>query len=81
MSRLDIETPDPLSQVELFEPLLKQHSEHLPLNLMLGLALIRVNRTEEGMKLLQSTLSVILARPKLGMHGLRACSSLLRRTS
>jgi tetratricopeptide (TPR) repeat protein len=56
MSRLDIETPDPLSQVELFEPLIKQHSEHLPLNLMLGLALIRVNRTEEGIKLLQSTL-------------------------
>ena len=39
MSRLDIETPDPLSQVELFEPLVKRHPEHLPLNLMLGQAL------------------------------------------
>ena len=56
MSRLDIETPDPLSQVELFEPLVKAHPEHVPLNLMLALALVRVNRTEEGIRLLQCTL-------------------------
>jgi tetratricopeptide (TPR) repeat protein len=56
MSRLDIETPDPLSQVELFEPLVRQHPEHLALNLMLGLALTRVNRSEEGLKLLEEAL-------------------------
>ena len=56
MSRLDIETPDPLSQVELFEPLVKQNPDHLPLNLMLGQALIRVNRSDDGLKLLEDTL-------------------------
>jgi tetratricopeptide (TPR) repeat protein len=56
MSRLDIETPDPLSQVELFEPLVKQHPEHLPLTLMMGQAMIRVNRSEEGLKLLEDAL-------------------------
>ena len=56
MCRLDIEVPDPVSQVELFEPLVRQHPEHLPLNIMLGLALIRVNRSEEGLKLLEDSL-------------------------
>ena len=36
MSRLDIETPDPLSQVLLFEPLVKEHPEHLPLCITVG---------------------------------------------
>jgi tetratricopeptide (TPR) repeat protein len=56
MSRIDIETPDPLSQVELFEPLAKQHPECLAICLRLGLALIRVNRTEDGVQLLQAAL-------------------------
>ena len=64
MSRLDIEAPDPLSQVELFEPLVKQHPEHIPLNLMLGLALIRVNRSDEGLELLESTLRHDSASPE-----------------
>jgi tetratricopeptide (TPR) repeat protein len=53
MSRLDIETPDPVSQVPLFEPLVKQHPENLPLAITLGLALIRVNRGDEGIEVLQ----------------------------
>jgi tetratricopeptide (TPR) repeat protein len=53
MSRLDIETVDPLSQVILFEPLVKKHPENLPLSLTLGLAMIRANRSEEGLKLLE----------------------------
>jgi len=56
MARIDVETPDPLSQVHLFEPLVKEHPEHLPLNLMLGVALIRINRTDEGLKLLEVAL-------------------------
>ena len=56
MSRLDIETPDPLSQVELFEPLVKVHPTHLPLSLTLGRALTRVNRAEEGLEVLNGAL-------------------------
>jgi tetratricopeptide (TPR) repeat protein len=56
MSRLDIETPDPLSQVELFEPLVKAHRTHLPLALTLGRALTRVNRAEEGLEVLNGAL-------------------------
>ena len=56
MSRLDIEAPDPLMQVLLFEPLVKEHPEHLPLSLTLGLALIRVNRSDEGLKILGEAL-------------------------
>jgi tetratricopeptide (TPR) repeat protein len=57
MSRLDIEAPDPLSQVPLFEPLVKQHPEILPLAVTLGLALIRVNRSDEGIQVLHEALS------------------------
>jgi tetratricopeptide (TPR) repeat protein len=56
MSRLDLETPDPLSQVLLFEPLVKSHPEHLPLALTHGKALIRVNRTEDGIQVLRDAL-------------------------
>jgi tetratricopeptide (TPR) repeat protein len=56
MSRLDIETPDPLSQVPLFEPLVRQHPENLPLSVTLGLALIRVNRGDEGIQVLHEAL-------------------------
>jgi len=57
MSRLDFETPDPLGQVELFESLVRQHPENLPLNLSLGLALVRVNRSDEGMEILHDALA------------------------
>jgi tetratricopeptide (TPR) repeat protein len=56
MTRIDLETPDPLSQVELFEPLVKVHPEDLPISLTLGLALIRVNRSSEGLDILEDTL-------------------------
>jgi tetratricopeptide (TPR) repeat protein len=56
MSRIDIETPDPLSQVELFQSLVREHPEHLPLCLSLGLSLIRVNRSSEGIELLKRSL-------------------------
>jgi len=55
MSRLDIEAPDPLSQVPLFEPIIMAHPENLPLSITVGLALIRVNRSEDGLKLLEGT--------------------------
>src|SRR5262249_31260265 len=57
MSRIDIETPDPLSQVPLFEPLVKQDPENLPLAVTVGLALIRVNRSDEGIGVLREALS------------------------
>jgi tetratricopeptide (TPR) repeat protein len=57
MCRLDIETPDPLSQALLFEPIVKEHPEHTPLCMTLGLALVRVNRSEEGLKILGETLA------------------------
>jgi tetratricopeptide (TPR) repeat protein len=56
MSRLDIKTPDPLSQVQFFEALVRKHPEHLPLNLMLGLALTRIDRCEEGLNVLEAAL-------------------------
>jgi tetratricopeptide (TPR) repeat protein len=56
MSRIDLETPDPLSQVELFKSLVGDHPEHFPLCLSLGLSLIRVNRTDEGIELLHRAL-------------------------
>jgi tetratricopeptide (TPR) repeat protein len=56
MSRIDIETPEPLSQVSLFEPLVKAHPELIPLSLTLGLALIRVNRSAEGLEVLDGAL-------------------------
>ena len=45
MSRLDIEAPDPLSQVPLFEPIVREHPENLPLSITVGLAMTRVNRS------------------------------------
>ncbi len=52
MSRLDIETPDPLSQIPLFEPLVQAHPENLPLSITLGLALTRSSRSDDGLKIL-----------------------------
>ena len=45
-----------MSQVPLFEPLVKQHPENLPLAVTLGLALIRVNRGDEGIEILHEAL-------------------------
>jgi tetratricopeptide (TPR) repeat protein len=56
MSRLDIETPEPLSQVQLFEPLIKEHPEILPLSLTVGVGLIRVNRSSDGLEMIEGTL-------------------------
>jgi len=56
MSRIDIEAADPLSQVQLFESLVKEHPENLPLSLTLGHALIRVNRSGDGLQVLEGTL-------------------------
>jgi tetratricopeptide (TPR) repeat protein len=56
MSRLDIKTPDPLSQVQFFERLVRKHPEHLLLNLMLGRALTRVGRCDEGLNVLEEAL-------------------------
>ncbi len=52
MSRLDIEAPDPLSQVPLFEPIVQAHPENLPLSITVGLAMTRVNRSDDGLKIL-----------------------------
>jgi len=57
MSRIDLETPDPLSQVQLFEPLVKEHPGNFPLSVTLGLALTRANRSEEGLQVLHDALS------------------------
>jgi tetratricopeptide (TPR) repeat protein len=57
MCRLDIETADPLSQVILFEPLVKAHPENLPLSLTLGQSMIRVNRSDEGLEILKNALA------------------------
>jgi tetratricopeptide (TPR) repeat protein len=56
MSRLDIEAPEALSQVQLFEPLVEGHPGNLPITLTLGLALVRVNRGEEGLEVLRDAL-------------------------
>jgi tetratricopeptide (TPR) repeat protein len=52
MCRLDIEAVDPLSQVPLFEPIVQEHPENLPLSITVGLALTRVNRSDDGLKIL-----------------------------
>jgi tetratricopeptide (TPR) repeat protein len=52
MSRLDVEAPDPLSQVALFEPIVQEHPENLPISITVGLAMTRVNRSEDGLKIL-----------------------------
>ena len=56
MSRLDIEAPETHSQIVLFEPLVKEHPENLPLALTLGQALVRFNRCDEGLEVLREAL-------------------------
>ena len=64
MSRLDIEAPEPLSQTSLFEPLFKEHPENFPLAITVGLAMIRVNRGDEGLSVLHDALSRNFDSPK-----------------
>ena len=48
MARLDIDQVSPGSQVQLFEPLVRQHPDNLPLAVTLGLALVRDSRGGAG---------------------------------
>jgi tetratricopeptide (TPR) repeat protein len=52
VARIDIEKVAPGSQVQLFEPLARQHPDHVPLVLAAGLALVRDSRGEAGVELL-----------------------------
>jgi tetratricopeptide (TPR) repeat protein len=56
LARLDIEAPDPLSQIELFEPIIRHNTTCLALGLSVSVALIRVNRIEEGLGWLRRAL-------------------------
>jgi tetratricopeptide (TPR) repeat protein len=56
LTRLDIDKVAPGSQVQIFEPLFKQHPEHLSLALIVGLALIHDSRPEEGIDTLRVAL-------------------------
>ena len=55
MSRLDIESAEPLSQIVLFESVSKQHPDNFPLSVTVGLAMVRLNRGDEGAKILHET--------------------------
>ena len=69
MCRLDIELAEAPSQIVLFEPLVKQHPENLPLSLTLGQALVHSNRWDEGLEVLRGALGAIPTRPRPGMPG------------
>jgi tetratricopeptide (TPR) repeat protein len=56
VSRIDIEKVAPGSQVQLFEPLARQHPENLPLARTAGLALIHDSRSDEGIEILHEAL-------------------------
>jgi tetratricopeptide (TPR) repeat protein len=56
MIRIDIDKVAPGSQVPIFEPLVKEHPENLPLALVLGLALVHDSQGEEGLKVLRGAL-------------------------
>jgi tetratricopeptide (TPR) repeat protein len=56
VARIDIEKVAPGSQVQLFEPLARQHPESLPLALAAGLALVRDSRGDEGIAILGEAL-------------------------
>jgi tetratricopeptide (TPR) repeat protein len=56
VARLDIEKVAPGSQVQLFEPLARQHPESLPLAVAAGLALVHDSRGDEGVALLGEAL-------------------------
>ncbi len=75
MSRLDIDLVSPGSQVQLFEPLLREHPDNLPLALTVGLALVRDSRGESGVAFLESALGRHPDAPEAwdawltGLHG------------
>ena len=56
MTRLDIDKVAPGSQVQVFEPLFKEHPENLSLALIVGLALIHDSRPDEGIEVLRIAL-------------------------
>ena len=56
MTRIDIDLVSPGSQVQLFEPLVREHPDNLPLSVTVGLALVRDSRGEQGVALLESVL-------------------------
>ncbi len=56
VARIDIEKVAPGSQVQLFEPLAREHPENLPLDLSAGLALVHDSRGESGVELLEGAL-------------------------
>jgi tetratricopeptide (TPR) repeat protein len=56
MSRLDVDRVAPGSVVQVFEPVLRQHPEHLPLALAVGLALVRNSQGAEGIEVLRDAL-------------------------
>ena len=56
MSRLDIDQVSPGSQVQLFEPLVGQLPDNLPLAITVGLSLVRDSRGAQGVDVLERTL-------------------------
>jgi tetratricopeptide (TPR) repeat protein len=56
LTRLDIDKVAPGSQVQVFEPLFKEHPENLSLALIVGLALIHDSRPDEGIEVLDVAL-------------------------
>jgi tetratricopeptide (TPR) repeat protein len=56
MSRLDIDRVAPGSQVQVFEPVWRQHPAHLPLALAVGLALVHNSQSAEGIAVLRDAL-------------------------
>jgi tetratricopeptide (TPR) repeat protein len=56
MSRLDIDRVAPGSQVQVFEPVWRQHPSYLPLALAVGLALVHNSQSAEGIEVLRDAL-------------------------
>ena len=56
MSRLDIDKVAPGSQVQVFEPVWRQHPAYLPLALAVGLALVHNSQSAEGIVVLRDAL-------------------------
>jgi tetratricopeptide (TPR) repeat protein len=54
--RMDIDKAAPGSQVQVFEPVVRQVPGHIPLAITVGLALIHDSRSEEGLTFLNSAL-------------------------
>jgi tetratricopeptide (TPR) repeat protein len=55
-ARRDFEVPNPMSLTLMFESFAQQHPENLPINLALGLGLIRDSRGAEGLEVLEGAL-------------------------